>query len=102
MFLINGLENSNRKVYIQHLQIFKYKKMVKVPKIKKKLSAYIMGEEGRISKQALLAMGAFLGSGVLASILLSSDVQAWVDHTNALSVSYNEGNGVASATHSHH
>jgi len=75
--------------------------MVKIPKIKRKLSAYIMGEEGRISKQALLAMGAFLGSGVLASILLSDDVQAQVTHTeNTLSVSYDAG--WATATHGHH
>lgn len=77
--------------------------MVKAPKIKKKLSAYIMGEDGRIPKQVLLAMGAFLGSSVLSSILLSTDVQAGtIYHGNTLTVNYTPASGLASATHSHH
>lgn len=77
----------------------------KLPVIKKKISAYIMGEEGRISKQALISMGAFLGSAALSSVLLSDSVYAGhashASHlTNALSLGY-EG-GEATGTHSHH
>lgn len=76
-----------------------------LPVIQKKISAYIMGEEGRISKQSLIAVGAFLGSAALSSILLSESVNA--DHsshashlTNALTLGYKGGE--ATGTHSHH
>ncbi len=79
--------------------------MDKLPKLKKKLSAYILGEDGKIPKQALLAMGAFLGSGVLSSLLMSQGANAQtsvVHSTNTLTVYYDSGNGYATATHTHH
>lgn len=71
-----------------------------LPVMKKKISDYIMGEEGRISKQSLMAMGAFLGSAALGSILFSDDVAAQETHINSLTLGYSGGN--ATATHSHH
>lgn len=71
------------------------------PKIKKRLGSFLVGEDGKISKQALVALGAFLGSGVLAGILLSKEGSAQIQHTNDLTASY-DGGGTASATHSHH
>jgi len=78
--------------------------MKNVPKLKKKISAYIMGEDGKISKQSLIAIGAFIGSAALSSLLLSDSVNAHSSHTshgtNSLSISYSAG--TATGTHNHH
>ncbi len=70
----------------------------KIPKIKKELSAFLVGEEGKISKQYILTIGAFLAlSGFLAK-------EAAPVHTGSLT-----GDWTASATggtltgqHTHH
>lgn len=86
-----------------------------LPQIKKKIAAFLLGEEGRISKRAMLKIGALLA--VPAFTMLnqktatahsahsshgshsshSSHNQGW--HNNSLSLSY--AGGTASATHSH-
>jgi len=74
----------------------------KIPKIKKKLSNYLMSEEGKISKQALLTTGAFLAGATLGALSSTQEVNA-VDtttHDNSLSLSYS--GGTATATHTHH
>lgn len=68
-----------------------------LPEIKKRITSFLVGEEGRISKQALLAGGAFLGTGVLTAVLSVQDVSAV--HTNELGLSYGGGQAVASHTH---
>ena len=63
-----------------------------------------MCEEGKISKQALLTMGAFLtgaalGAASSAKVVEAEEYGIW--HTsNSFSVSYS--GGTASATHTHH
>lgn len=49
---------------------------MKIPKVKKKVSAFIRSEEGRISKQSLMAVGAFLGGAALAGVLAAKEVAA--------------------------
>jgi len=72
----------------------------KIPKIKKKLSNYLMSEEGKISKQALLTTGAFLAGATLGTISAVQEVEAGTTHANSLALSYS--GGTATATHSHH
>ena len=69
-----------------------------LPKLKKRITSFLVGEEGKISKQSLLSLGAFLGTGVLAGILAAKDVSA--GHTNTLTVGYSGGE--ATGTHGHH
>jgi len=45
-----------------------------LPKIKKRISNFILKEEGRISKQSLISMGAFLGGAVIGVINSGKDV----------------------------
>ncbi|MFH1641597.1 MAG: hypothetical protein ABIC04_01725 [Nanoarchaeota archaeon] len=92
---------------------------IKIPKIKKKISNYLLSEEGKISKQALLTMGAFLGGAALGGILSSQESHAInydndpsngcndltiptssAVHCNSLTLSYSAG--TATATHAHH
>ncbi len=50
--------------------------MKKFPKIKETVASYIMSEEGKIAKQSLITMGAFLGGAALASFLQAETVEA--------------------------
>lgn len=50
--------------------------MSKIPRIKKKVSTYIRSEEGRISKQSLVSIGALLGGAAIAGILAAKEVAA--------------------------
>ena len=43
--------------------------MGKIPKIKKKVSAFLVGEEGKISKQALMKTGAILSVAAAGTII---------------------------------
>jgi hypothetical protein len=89
----------------------------KIPKIKKKISSYLLSEEGKISKQALLTMGAFLGGAAIGTLIGSEDVAAAgpcksgsdctiettcsvAAHCNHISLSYS--GGTATAAHTHH
>lgn len=71
-----------------------------LPKLKKRITSFLVGEEGKISKQSLLSLGAFIGTGVLGGILAAKDASAQTYHTNSLSLSYS--GGTATATHGHH
>ena len=75
-------------------------KSLEIPKIKKKVNAFLVGEEGKISKQSLLKAGAILGAIALGSVIASKGVSAAVSHSNSLSLGYS--GGTATATHAHH
>jgi hypothetical protein len=47
-----------------------------IPQIRRRISHFISGEEGKVSKQSLLSMGAFLGSVAIASSLASQPTKA--------------------------
>lgn len=86
-----------------------------IPQIKKKISAFLIGEEGRISKKSMLKIGALLAIPAFAMLNQktatahsaheshsshtshSSHNQGW--HNNSLSAGY--AGGTATATHSH-
>lgn len=93
------------------------------PKLKKRLSSFLVSEEGRISKQTVISVGAFISSSVIGGILMSKDASAGAcacacssspcgspctspcsatpTHTNDLSTPTISGT-TASATHAHH
>jgi len=72
------------------------KKRVKsrIPKLKRKIGAFLVGEEGKISKNSLLKIG-----GVLTG-LSSAAMVAGADTTNELQLSYTDS--TATATHENH
>ena len=67
-----------------------------LPKIKKKISSFLVEEKGGISKHKMITVGAFLGSISLLNLL--PEVQA--AHSNYFNVSWNSGN--ITAEHGHH
>ena len=69
-----------------------------IPKVKKKLSSFLLSEEGKISKQSLLSLGAFMSAAVIGGILATKEAAA--THTNSLDVAYSDG--TATGTHAHH
>lgn len=72
-----------------------------LPKIKKSIESYALNEDGKISKQALIAMGAFLGGAALAGILNTKDSVAHSNfHTNSVSIQILSG--TAAGQHTHH
>jgi len=71
------------------------------PKLKKKISAFISKEDGKITKQALLTLGTLLASAAAVSIF-AQDVAAW-SHTNTLTpFTYVESTHTVSIGHFHH
>ena len=73
----------------------------KIPKIKKKISHYLLSEEGKISKQSLLTIGSILGGAILGAVASTQEVEAGWSHINELSLNYTGGTE-ATAEHSHH
>ena len=74
--------------------------MSKLPKLKKKVTAFLVGEEGKVSKESVLKAGVILSSLALSSAILSKDATAVQSHTNDI---YTEevGDGMK-GWHSHH
>jgi hypothetical protein len=78
-----------------------------IPSVKRRIAAFIAGEEGRISKQSLISMGAFLASGAAASFVTAQgpDIQPYTELTttpaaaDASCPSECPGTGVAPITH---
>jgi hypothetical protein len=70
---------------------------MKLPKIKKSIEDYAKNEDGKISKQAIIAMGAFLGSAAIKSHLTSAHGN---NHSNELSLQII--NNRATGRHTHH
>ena len=48
-----------------------------IPKVKKAISSFLLGEEGKISKQSILSMGLFLGTVALATAASSDEAAGW-------------------------
>lgn len=46
------------------------------PKLKKKVFSFLVGEEGKISKQSLLSLSAFLGASAVVGSLSAESVHA--------------------------
>ena len=58
--------------------------MVKIPKIKKSVKAFLVGEEGKISKKALMKTGALLTIAAGSAI----QIEASHGHHNSLELGY--------------
>lgn len=71
-----------------------------MPEIKKKISSFLLSEEGKIAKSSLLKGGALLAVIALGPVISSQGASA--AHGNSLSLNYNAGSGTATAQHSHH
>lgn len=71
-----------------------------LPELKKRITSFLVGENGKISKQSLLSIGSFLGTGLLASVLVAKNANASATHVNAITVKYS--GGLATGTHNHH
>lgn len=65
----------------------------KIPKLKKKISAFLVGEEGKISKNSLLKIGSVLTGLSSIAIVAGGNV-------NELQLSYTDS--IATATHDNH
>ena len=76
--------------------------MVNIPKIKKKINAFLIGEEGKISKESLLKTSMVVTALALGSAIASSNTSAAANlHTNNLAMkSY--GSTAFKGVHSHH
>jgi len=73
------------------------------PRIKKKINAFLVGEEGKISKKSLISTGAFLGTIALSSAVLSTTVSAaGTTHTNQLFADYTSSSNTVQGSHVHH
>jgi len=69
----------------------------KTLKTKRNLKSFLLSEEGKISKEALLKTGVFLSAATLGAILSTPPSEA--AHTNSLGLTYSEN--VATGTHTH-
>ena len=79
--------------------------MVNIPKLKKKVHAFLIGEEGKISKESLLKAGTILGIIAISGTLNVNDTTASthsdsLNHANGLSLSASETS--TTGTHNHH
>ncbi len=68
-----------------------------LPRIRKKLSNYIKSEKGKISKQSMVSVGAFIGTAAIASSLASKNAKA-----GDVTGSYNSGTGTLTGEHDHY
>ncbi|MFP4112122.1 MAG: hypothetical protein ACLFPQ_02110 [Candidatus Woesearchaeota archaeon] len=70
------------------------------PEFRKKVSDFLSQEDGKIMKQSAVALGAFMLSGMIASV---KDVDGAFSHTNNMNApSYDSGAGMISVQHNHH
>lgn len=76
--------------------------MAKLPKLKKKINAFMVGEEGRISKESLIKAGTFITFAALSATIGSSRVEAGNVHSNSLGSNYNDHTMTGTGSHSHH
>lgn len=71
-----------------------------VPTLKKKITSFLLSEEGKMPKHSLLSLGSFLSAAVISGVLMSKEAAA--SHTNSLTASFVSSTGIATAQHAHH
>jgi hypothetical protein len=67
------------------------------PKIKKKITGFLLNEEGKVTKQSLVSLGSFLSAAVIGGVLATKSAAA--DHTNSISTYYSGVSVYGSHTH---
>jgi len=76
-----------------------------IPKIKKKISSFLIKEDGKITKEKLLKTGIILGGIALVSakFAAANHRNSYNTHTNdALNAQYDSETNIITATHNHH
>ncbi|MCF7861557.1 hypothetical protein K9M79_04905 [Candidatus Woesearchaeota archaeon] len=81
--------------------------MTEIPKIGKKISAFLRREEGKISKDKLMKVGILItGTSIICATSVIADHTngpgTVATHTNDISASYSAGTGIASHSHDVH
>ncbi len=71
---------------------------MRTPKLKKRVTAFLVGEEGKISKKNIIKLGGYLGSLTVAASL----VEAGWTHKNELGIHFQHKTHSSVATHNHH
>jgi len=71
----------------------------KIPEIKREISSFLVGEEGKISKQHILTIGAFL---VLSAFFTKEITSAHTPVGGGLSGSWSAATKTVSGSHTHH
>jgi hypothetical protein len=91
----------NRDTIIQ-----KEDSMIKIPKLKKKISSFLTKEEGKISKEKLIKAGILLGAAALVSVNEVEAGHSNTPHNNNLNLNYVKpsaiGTHIHAAAHSSH
>ncbi|MCK5025011.1 MAG: hypothetical protein KAS15_00360, partial [Nanoarchaeota archaeon] len=72
--------------------------MVKLPKLKKEIVAFLKKEDGKISKQSLIKAGVILSAAAVATV---AGVSADISHVNSPFTLEVSGT-TATGTHGHH
>ena len=76
----------------------------KIPEIKKNINAFLVGEDGKISKQSVIKAGVLLGAislGTVQTVIASH--ASTTPHSNTLgSITYDSSAGSAEMSHTHH
>ncbi|MDP6547373.1 MAG: hypothetical protein QF917_00220 [Candidatus Woesearchaeota archaeon] len=71
--------------------------MIKIPKLKKKISSFLTKEEGKISKEKLIKAGILLGAAALVSV---NEVEAtFTPHKNVLTLDYAKPSAIGAHSH---
>jgi hypothetical protein len=82
------------------------KKKNAFPEIKKKISSYLTLEDGKITKESIMTIGAFVTSAAASAALLAKTASAGHTnkplHGNTVEVRYNQESEAAIGKHSHH
>jgi hypothetical protein len=73
-----------------------------LPEIKKKVNAFLVGEEGKISKKSLMKAGAFIGALSIGSTALTNTAYAQYTHSNNLSAGFDTTSFTLTGSHTHH
>jgi hypothetical protein len=73
----------------------------KMPELKRRVNAFLVGEEGKISKDSILKAGALLGAVGISSVAMAGSAVAQ-SHTNSISGSFDPSTITVSGTHGHH
>ena len=74
----------------------------KLPEVKKTINAFLVGEEGKISKQSIIKAGIILGTVSLSTLSIASAHTDSITHSNPLGTLTYDSTGTAKTSHSQH
>jgi hypothetical protein len=74
----------------------------KLPEIKKTINAFLVGEEGKISKQSIIKAGIVLGTVSLSTLSVAGTHSDAITHTNNLGTLTYDNVANAKTSHSQH